>query len=94
MDVSNNKIEYSIPVVKSKYRAGKCEMKFIPCKGSDFCTETGTHCEGCGRSHEEIAETRSLVSGLVEFVQKQEYENPEDFAQFISGSLIKKCQKL
>ena len=94
MDESNNKIEYSIRVVKSKYRTGRCEIKFIPCKGSDFCTETGTHCEGCGRSHAEIAETKSLVKGLVEFVQKQDYENPEDFAQFISGSLIKKCQKL
>jgi hypothetical protein len=69
-------------------------MKFIPCKGSAFCTETGTHCEGCGRSHSEIAETRSLVNGLVEFVQKQDYENPEDFAQFISGLLVKKCMKL
>ncbi len=69
-------------------------MKFIPCKGSAFCTEEGTHCEGCGRSHVEIAETRSLVNGLVEFVQKQDYDNPEDFAQFISGSLVKKCQKL
>jgi len=69
-------------------------VKFNPCKGSAFCTETGTHCEGCGRSHEEIAETRSLVNSLVEFVQKQDYENPEDFAQFISGSIVKKCMKL
>ena len=69
-------------------------MKFIPCKGSAFCTEEGTHCEGCGRSHVEISETKKLVSGLVEFVQKQDYENPEDFAQFISGSLVKKCMQL
>ncbi len=73
---------------------GVCEMKFIPCKGSTFCTDEGTHCEGCGRSHSEIAETRHLVNQLLEFVQKQDYENPEDFAQFISGSLIKKYQKL
>ncbi len=70
------------------------KIKFVPCKGSAFCTETGTHCEGCGRSHEEIAETKSLVAGLVEFVQKQDYDNPEDFAQFISGSLVKKCMKI
>ncbi|WP_428356392.1 DUF1289 domain-containing protein [Methyloprofundus sp.] len=69
-------------------------MKFIPCKGSAFCTETGTHCDGCGRSHVEIAETKKLVSGLVEFVQKQDYDNPEDFAQSISASLVKKCMKL
>ncbi|NOQ63074.1 MAG: DUF1289 domain-containing protein [Methyloprofundus sp.] len=69
-------------------------MKFNPCKGSAFCTEEGTHCQGCGRSHEEISETRSLVNSLVEFVQKQDYDNPEDFAQFISASLLKKHQKL
>ena len=67
-------------------------MKFSPCKGSAFCTETGNHCEGCGRSHEEIAETKVIVKGLVDFVQKQDYENPEDFAQFISGALLKKLQ--
>jgi len=94
MDVSNYKIEYSIHIVKSKYCARWCEMKFNPCKGSAFCTEEGTHCEGCGRSHVEIAETKALVNGLVEFVQKQEYENTEDFAQFISGSLVKKIQKI
>jgi len=68
-------------------------MKFNPCKGSAFCTESGSHCDGCGRSHVEIAETRDLLNGLVEFVQKQDYENPEDFAQFISTSLVKKCLK-
>ena len=31
-------------------------MKFVPCN-SDLCTKDGTHCAGCGRSHEEIAET-------------------------------------
>jgi len=94
MDESGHKIEYSIHVVKSKYCTGKVKMKFIPCKGSAFCTEAGTHCDGCGRSHVEIAETKKLVNGLVEFVQKQDYENPEDFAQFISGSLVKKCMKI
>lgn len=29
-------------------------MKFGPCIGG--CTNEGTHCEGCGRSHEEVAE--------------------------------------
>lgn len=68
-------------------------MKFIPCKGRDFCTESGTHCEGCGRSHVEIAEAKNLVNGLVEFVQQQDYDNPEDFAQYVSSSLVKKCLK-
>ena len=56
-------------------------MKFSPCI-SGKCTYTGTHCEGCGRSHEEIAETKKMIMGLVDFAQMKEYENIEDFANF------------
>ena len=60
-------------------------MKFSPCTGE--CTEEGTHCEGCGRSHEEIAEMKALVGNLVAFAEKMEYENIEDFANGIAGSI-------
>ena len=66
-------------------------MKFRPCI-SGQCTEEGTHCEGCGRSHEEIAETKAMVKQLVCFAQKQGYENIEDFANFIGKSVLKKLQ--
>jgi Protein of unknown function (DUF1289) len=66
-------------------------MKFNPCI-SDKCTYEGTHCEGCGRSHEEIAETKRLVGNLVDFAKKMDYENHEDFASFIGKSLLKKLQ--
>jgi predicted Fe-S protein YdhL (DUF1289 family) len=66
-------------------------MKFNPCI-SGQCTEDGTHCEGCGRTHEEIAETKKRVMALVEFAQKMDYENVEDFAKFIEQSLLKKLQ--
>lgn len=65
-------------------------MNFNPC--TDNCTKDGTHCQGCGRSHEEIAETKKLVGALVEFAQRQEYENVEDFTNAISTSLLKKLQ--
>ena len=65
-------------------------MKFNPCTG--LCTEEGTHCEGCGRSHEEIAETRRMVKEMVSFAQSQGYENVEDFADFIGKSVLKKLQ--
>ncbi|MBE0468549.1 MAG: DUF1289 domain-containing protein [Methyloprofundus sp.] len=68
-------------------------MKFNPCKGGAWCDNTGTHCNGCGRSHEEIAQTRQLMKGLVEFAQKQGYENTDDFAQFIGATLARKLQK-
>lgn len=60
-------------------------MKFSPCTGK--CTEEGTHCEGCGRSHEEIAEMRALVAPLVAYAQNMEYENFEDFADGVAGSI-------
>jgi hypothetical protein len=64
-------------------------MKFRPCI-SGQCTEEGTHCEGCGRSHVEIAETKAMVKGLVSFAQKQDYENIEEFAEFVGKNVVKK----
>ncbi|MEN8220760.1 MAG: DUF1289 domain-containing protein [Pseudomonadota bacterium] len=66
-------------------------MKFNPCIGE--CTEEGTHCKGCGRSHEEIAETRKMVKGLVALAQKMKYENTEDFANSIAKSVLYKLQE-
>lgn len=60
-------------------------MQFTPCTGE--CTDDGTHCEGCGRSHEEIAEMKSQVAGLVAFAQKMNYENFEDFADGVAGNI-------
>ncbi len=66
-------------------------MKFIPCTGK--CTEEGTHCEGCGRSHEEIAEMRKPVEALVTLANKMKYENLEDFANAVAGSIKYKLEK-
>jgi hypothetical protein len=67
-------------------------MKFNPCI-SGKCTYEGTHCEGCGRTHEEIAETKKMIMALVNFAQMKEYENIEDFATFIGKSVLNKLQK-
>lgn len=66
-------------------------MKFNPC--TDNCTYEGTHCEGCGRSHAEIAETKKLVMAIVNFVQEQAYENVEGFTNAIGQSVLKKLKK-
>lgn len=63
-------------------------MKFIPCQ--DLCTYDGTHCEGCGRSHQEIADTKKLVMSIVDFIQTQGYENSEEFISAMSKSVLKK----
>ena len=60
-------------------------MKFSPCTGK--CTDEGTHCEGCGRSHEEIAEINTLVGNLITFAEKMNYENADDFADGVAGSI-------
>lgn len=67
-------------------------MKFNPC--ADLCTKEGSHCEGCGRSHEEIAGTKKLVMSIVEFITAQGYENSDDFINAISKSARKKLQKI
>jgi len=66
-------------------------VKFNPCV--DKCTYEGTHCEGCGRSHQEIAETKKLVMALVNFAQEQDYENPEDFVNAVGQSTLRKLKK-
>jgi len=66
-------------------------MKFNPC--IDQCTYEGSHCEGCGRSHTEIAETKKLVMSIVDFIQTQDYDNGEDFINAVSKSVLKKLQK-
>ena len=60
-------------------------MKFSPCTGK--CTEEGTHCEGCNRSHKEIAEMKTHIASLISFAEKMEYENIEEFANGVAGSI-------
>ncbi len=60
-------------------------MRFIPCNGQ--CTKEGTNCEGCGRSHEEIAEMRQLVNNAVDFATKMDYENPEEYAKAFGNTI-------
>jgi len=66
-------------------------MTFKPC--IDECTSDGSHCEGCGRSHQEIAETKQLVKTAVDFIRAQNYDNPEEFVAAISRSILKKVAK-
>ena len=67
-------------------------MRFNPCRGGDFCTQEGSHCEGCGRSHEEIAATRELIAAVGQFALDREFENVEDFAAYVADKAVKKVQ--
>ncbi|MCK5871624.1 MAG: DUF1289 domain-containing protein [Methylococcales bacterium] len=66
-------------------------MKFNPC--IDQCTHDGTHCQGCGRSHEDIAEIKKRLMALVTFAKEKNYDNPEAFVNAISAKLHKKLRK-
>lgn len=67
-------------------------MKFSPCIGQ--CTHEGTHCEGCGRTHEEVAETQKLIMDAVIYAMKKGYENPQDFANFVGQSIAFRLQSI
>ena len=61
-------------------------MIFNPCTGN--CTEEGSYCEGCERSHEEIAAMRKPVGDLVALADEMGYENIEVFADAVAASII------
>lgn len=60
-------------------------MKFNPCNGE--CTDDGLYCEGCGRTHEEIDAMLQPVEELVALCKKMNYENLDDFANAVAGSI-------
>jgi hypothetical protein len=60
-------------------------MKFKPCTGN--CTEDGTHCEGCGSTHEEINAMREPIGNLVTLAETMKYENPAEFAYAVAASI-------
>ena len=43
-------------------------MKYRLCNGG--CTHDGTHCNGCGRSHEDVAKVNHLVKELAAYAKK------------------------
>ena len=65
-------------------------MKFRPCNGN--CTDTGTHCDGCGRTHEEISKVKKLIVELVDYAKEMEYENTEDYANFVAKGIYYKLE--
>ncbi|MEW7979316.1 MAG: DUF1289 domain-containing protein [gamma proteobacterium symbiont of Phacoides pectinatus] len=69
-------------------------MQFTPCRGGESCTQDGSHCQGCGRSHEEIAQTRQLIQGLARYAVEMGYDNLEEFTTFFGDKAAKVGRKL
>jgi predicted Fe-S protein YdhL (DUF1289 family) len=65
-------------------------MKFTPCSGRDACTEGGTHCRGCNRTHAEIAQTRNLIHALADHAMAMNYQNADEFLDYVAQKARKK----
>lgn len=66
--------------------------QFKPCVSRTACTEDGTHCRACGRSHEEINALRNVINNVTEFALKMEYENSEEFLEYLKNKVLKKLK--
>jgi predicted Fe-S protein YdhL (DUF1289 family) len=68
--------------------------KFQPCIDRNACTEEGRHCRGCGRTHREIALTRSLTTDLARLLAITNYENLDEFMNYLLSKADKKLKHL
>lgn len=64
--------------------------RFTPCKGKNACRDDGTTCLTCGRSLNEIEETRRLIDALAELAIAQQYENVDEFVSYVAGKVESK----
>jgi len=65
-------------------------MKFSPCTSQ--CTSDGSFCQGCGRTHVEIRETKQLTAKLVAHLVDYNYDDPERFLELISAKALKRAK--
>ncbi len=65
-------------------------MKFVTCVGRSACTEDGSHCRACGRSHDEINRLRQLTDGIAAFALEMGYDNVDDYLAFLYAKAGKK----
>ena len=67
-------------------------MQFSPCRGGMNCTQDGTQCEGCGRSHAEIAETKQIAEAIADYALRKDFDNFEEFLQFVAFKAFNKIR--
>ena len=67
-------------------------MKFSPCIKQ--CTKDSTFCQGCGRSHVEIGETKALAKKITEHLVKYGYDDPENFLEVLNKKALDRLAKL
>jgi predicted Fe-S protein YdhL (DUF1289 family) len=67
-------------------------MKFSPC--ANQCTCDGSFCQGCGRSHTEIRESKALLRKVVAHLMEYEYDDPENFLKMLNNKSLQQFAKL
>lgn len=63
---------------------------FKPCQGKTACRDDGRACLTCGRSFEEIEDTRRLIDALADLAMAQGYDNLDEFAGYVARKVIDK----
>jgi predicted Fe-S protein YdhL (DUF1289 family) len=66
--------------------------QFSPCKGKTACRDDGKTCLACGRSLQEIVDTRRLIDALAELAITHEYENIGEFSAYVADKVAKKVR--
>jgi predicted Fe-S protein YdhL (DUF1289 family) len=66
--------------------------QFKSCVSRGACTEDGDRCRACGRTHEEINAVRTLTNQVTEFIQQMDYENSEEFLDYLKNKVSKKLK--
>lgn len=66
--------------------------KFVPCISRNACTEDGSHCRACGRSHQAIDATRRLTGEVAAFVIAMGYDNVDEFLAYLADKVKKKVR--
>lgn len=67
-------------------------MKFSPCTSQ--CTSDGNFCQGCGRSHKEIRETKAICAKLVAHMFEYGYDDPEKFLAMLTEKSLARLSLL
>ncbi|ODB84993.1 hypothetical protein A3194_14650 [Candidatus Thiodiazotropha endoloripes] len=62
---------------------------FKPCQGKSACRDDGEICLTCGRSLSEIVQLRSLMKEISSLALEYEYENVEEYIQYIARKVEK-----
>lgn len=66
--------------------------QFKPCVSRTACTEDGERCRACGRSHEEVNAVRSITNQVTDFIRQMDYENSEEFLDYLKKKVGKKLK--